>query len=54
MKTKDGIEAEIIALTGDLNSPGMNGEAAAGVKGSLVDSEGYPRADIDLYAGICY
>ena len=51
MKTKDDIEAEIIALTDDLNSNGANNEAAAGVKGPLVDSEGFPRADIDLYAG---
>ena len=51
MAKKDSVEAEIMALTEDLNSPGVNGEPAAGVHGSLVDSEGFPRADIDLYAG---
>lgn len=42
---KDAIEAEIEAIAGELNS----GERPPGLKGSLLDAEGFPRADLDLY-----
>jgi 26S proteasome non-ATPase regulatory subunit 9 len=32
------------------NSPSPEGAPPAGIKGSLVDKEGFPRADIDIYA----
>ena len=44
MKEKDQIEKEILDLTEILETPPM-----PGVKGPLVDSEGFPRADIDLF-----
>jgi 26S proteasome non-ATPase regulatory subunit 9 len=50
MESKDSIEAEITALAEDLSSPGAEGAPPAGIKGSLVDNEGFPRADIDCYA----
>ena len=37
------IEDEIVTLCDLLNQPGM-----PGMKGNLVDAEGFPRADIDL------
>ncbi len=37
------IEEEIFALSECLTAPGM-----PGLKGNLVDSEGFPRADIDI------
>lgn len=39
------LEAEMEALASFLTSDGM-----PGLRGSLVDSEGFPRADIDVYA----
>ena len=42
-KTK--IESEIQAIVEELT----NGEHPAGLKGPLVDAEGFPRADIDVY-----
>lgn len=41
------IEAEAIHF--ELTSPGLNGEPPAGLKDSLVDSEGFPRGDINIY-----
>ena len=43
MKQKDEIEQQILEVTEFLETPPM-----PGVKGPLVDSEGFPRADIDL------
>ena len=40
-------EADMIAQ--QLKSPGPNGEPPAGLKDPLVDSEGFPRGDIDLF-----
>ncbi|OII78191.1 hypothetical protein cand_035200 [Cryptosporidium andersoni] len=45
IKQKENIEKEVKELTEFLNSFGPD----VGIKGSLVDSEGFPRADIDLY-----
>ena len=38
------MENEIVELCDILNQPGM-----PGMKGKLTDSEGFPRADIDLH-----
>lgn len=46
---REALEIEAEAIAEELNSPGINGEPPAGVKTSLVDSEGYPRADIDIF-----
>ena len=43
MKQKDEMEKSIIDITEFLETPPM-----PGVKGPLVDSEGFPRGDIDL------
>lgn len=43
MKQKDEIERQIVEVTEFLETPPM-----PGVKGPLVDAEGFPRADIDL------
>ena len=37
------IEEEIVVLSECLTAPGM-----PGLKGKLVDAEGFPRADIDI------
>ncbi|TMW58861.1 hypothetical protein Poli38472_007006 [Pythium oligandrum] len=42
---KDAIEAEIAAIAEELTS-GVN---APGLQGPLVDADGFPRADIDVY-----
>lgn len=44
MKKKDDLEKSILDITEYLEAPGM-----PGVKGPLVDSEGFPRSDIDLF-----
>ena len=41
---RDAISAEMHGITTTLEAPG-----GAGVKGSLVDSEGFPRSDIDIH-----
>lgn len=46
---RDALEIEAMAITSELTSPGPNGEPPAGVKDPLVDAEGYPRGDIDIY-----
>ncbi|KAG1681011.1 hypothetical protein FOA52_009971 [Chlamydomonas sp. UWO 241] len=38
------MEAEATAITARLNAPGE-----PGLKGALIDKEGYPRADIDIF-----
>jgi 26S proteasome regulatory subunit N4 len=43
------LELEAEAITSELTSPGPNGERPIGIKDSLVDAEGFPRADIDVY-----
>lgn len=42
---KEALEAEIGALVAELTS----GDPPAGVSGPLVDADGFPRADIDVY-----
>mmetsp|Transcript_29667 Transcript_29667/g.49629 ORF Transcript_29667/g.49629 Transcript_29667/m.49629 type:complete len:235 (+) Transcript_29667:48-752(+) len=46
---REAIEAEADALHSELTSPGLNGEPPAGVNDPLVDAEGFPRADINIY-----
>lgn len=43
IKQKDDLEKAILDVTEHLTAPGM-----PGISGNLVDSEGFPRADIDL------
>ncbi|TRY51541.1 PDZ domain containing protein [Cryptosporidium tyzzeri] len=45
-KRKGEIEKEVSELTEFLNSCGPD----VGISGKLVDSEGFPRSDIDIYA----
>ncbi|KAK7497073.1 hypothetical protein BaRGS_00011603 [Batillaria attramentaria] len=45
MKKKDDIEKEMQELTDVLES-----QKGVGMDGPLVDTEGYPRADIDVYS----
>ncbi|CAN0169615.1 unnamed protein product [Laminaria digitata] len=40
---------EAAAIVNELKSPGANGEPPMGVKGSLVDSDGFPLAGFDLF-----
>ena len=49
MKEKDALEAEAEGITAELESPPASGGPPPGVKTKLVDDEGYPRADIDLW-----
>merc|ERR1719487_1300449 len=44
-KQKESLEAEIKDLEDYLTEEGM-----PGLQGSLIDEEGFPRADLDLYA----
>ncbi len=47
---RDILEAEAAAITDFLTSPGPGGGAPPGLRGdSLVDDEGFPRADIDVW-----
>ncbi len=46
---RDLLETEAEAIAYELRSPGPNGEPPAGIKDPLVDKEGFPRGDIDLY-----
>lgn len=46
---RDALEIEAEAIVNELNSPGPKGEPAVGVKGALVDKEGFPRSDVDVY-----
>ena len=43
------LEIEADAIGKELKSPGPNGEPPAGLKDPLVDAEGFPRADVDIY-----
>ena len=46
---REALEIEADAIASELNSAGPNGEPPAGIKNLLVDSEGFPRGDIDLF-----
>lgn len=48
MKRKDEIEAELMGIVDELESKGPDGQPAVGLRGKLVDAEGYPRNDIDI------
>lgn len=45
IKRKDDVEAEI-----QVQLQILDGQKSVGMDGSLLDAEGYPRSDIDLYA----
>jgi 26S proteasome non-ATPase regulatory subunit 9 len=49
MLQRDTLEMEANAIASELTSPGPNGEPPIGLKDPLVDKEGFPRGDIDLY-----
>lgn len=46
---RDNLETEADAIRSELESHGPHGEAPMGIKGPLVDPEGYPRADVDVH-----
>jgi 26S proteasome regulatory subunit N4 len=43
VKKKDGIEAKIRLIINELDALGV------GLKGKLVDDEGFPKSELDLY-----
>lgn len=47
--SRDAMEDEIQEIVNELNSPGINGEPPGRLKGPLVDQDGFPRGDIDIY-----
>ena len=49
-RAKESLEAEAEAIAVELDAPvAETGAPGPGLKGPLVDAEGYPRADVDLY-----
>ena len=47
---RDRLEAEAEAILAELESPNVEtGAAGPGLRGPLVDGEGFPRADVDVY-----
>ena len=44
------LENQIMTITQDLNSPSLGAGTPVGLHGNLLDAEGFPRADIDIYA----
>lgn len=46
---RQALEIEASAIYSELTSAGPNGEPPAGIKDPIVDNEGFPRGDIDLY-----
>lgn len=46
---RDALELEANAIASELNTPGANGEPPVGVKGALVDSDGFPLVGFDLF-----
>jgi 26S proteasome regulatory subunit N4 len=47
---RTALEVEAAAIHTELTSPGINDEPPAGIKDSLIDQEGFPRNDIDIFA----
>lgn len=45
---REGLEIEAEQIKNELNAPGENGEPCAGLQGPLIDSEGFPRHDVDI------
>ena len=46
---KEIIEIESDAIFSELTNVGLNGQPPAGITDSLMDDEGFPRGDIDIY-----
>ena len=46
---REALEMEADAIGHELKSPGPSGEDPAGLKDPLVDAEGFPRGDIDIF-----
>jgi 26S proteasome non-ATPase regulatory subunit 9 len=46
---REALEVEADAIGSELKSPGLLGQPPAGIHDSLIDSEGFPRGDIDIY-----
>lgn len=46
---KDIIEVESDAIFSELTNIGPNQQPTAGLTDSLIDDEGFPRGDIDIY-----
>jgi 26S proteasome non-ATPase regulatory subunit 9 len=46
---REALEIEAEAIASELTSKGPNGQPPAGIRDPLVDSEGFPRGDIDLF-----
>lgn len=46
---RDALELEADAIASELKSPGPNGEAPVGVRGPLVDGDGFPLPGFDLF-----
>mmetsp|Transcript_20256 Transcript_20256/g.61480 ORF Transcript_20256/g.61480 Transcript_20256/m.61480 type:complete len:134 (-) Transcript_20256:1666-2067(-) len=49
MERRSALEEEVSGIVAELQSPGPGGAPAAGLDAPLVDREGFPRADIDVY-----
>lgn len=49
MAQRDMLEIEADAIHSELTSVGVSGAPPAGLSGSLVDAEGFPRGDVDIY-----
>lgn len=46
---RESLEQEADAIHSELMNPGPNGQKAAGINDSLIDANGFPRSDIDIY-----
>mmetsp|Transcript_54456 Transcript_54456/g.80840 ORF Transcript_54456/g.80840 Transcript_54456/m.80840 type:complete len:306 (+) Transcript_54456:290-1207(+) len=46
---KKSLETEADAIISELSAPGPNGEEPMGIHTDLVDCDGYPRSDIDIF-----
>jgi Nas2 N_terminal domain len=46
---REALELEADVIASQLNAPGPNGEPPLGIKGALVDKEGFPLAGYDIY-----
>lgn len=46
---REMLEIEADAIHSELTSPSQTGGPPVGIKGGLVDEEGFPRGDIDIY-----
>eukprot|EP00628_Pelagophyceae_sp_CCMP2097_P038505 CAMPEP_0184256064 /NCGR_PEP_ID=MMETSP0977-20130417/8496_1 /TAXON_ID=483370 /ORGANISM="non described non described, Strain CCMP2097" /LENGTH=94 /DNA_ID=CAMNT_0026561645 /DNA_START=177 /DNA_END=458 /DNA_ORIENTATION=+ len=49
MARRDALEAEAAAIVSELETAPVTGGLPPGIKTSLLDSDGFPRADVDLY-----